>query len=116
MGDWSYSNQPPSYNQVHRPEFLWHVYYMEGYQNWLETVDELQHLSELRMKQPYRFRTHKEDLLAREYTKLNTNVLVIASEVTNSHRPLSQRHANVVSRTTACIYDQQEVVDKDSWR
>ena len=44
MQDWSYSNQPPSYNQVHRPETLWQPYYMERYQNELETVDELEDL------------------------------------------------------------------------
>ena len=53
MQDWSYSNQPPSYDQVHRPESLWQPYYMEGYENELETVDELQHLGEFGMKLPY---------------------------------------------------------------
>ena len=33
MQDWSYSNQPPSYDQVHRPESLWQPYYMEAYEN-----------------------------------------------------------------------------------
>ena len=50
--DWSYSNQPPSYDQVHPPESLWQPYCMEGYENELETVDELQYLEEFGMKPP----------------------------------------------------------------
>ena len=33
MQDWSYSEQPPSYDQVHQPEWLWQLYYMEPYEN-----------------------------------------------------------------------------------
>ena len=119
MQDWSSSTQPPSYDEVHRPEFLWQPYYMEAYENELEIVDELQHLGEFGMKPPYRFGTHEEDPLAREYTKLGPNVLDIASDPTNGqrngHRFLSQRHANVVLRTSACIYDLRDIVDIDSW-
>ena len=53
MQDWSYLNQPSSYDQVHRPESPWQPYYMEAYENELETVDELQHLGEFGMKPTY---------------------------------------------------------------
>ena len=114
MQDWSY-NQPPSYDQVHRPESLWQPYYMEAYENELETVDELQHLGEFRMKPPYQFGTHEEDPLARYYSKLDPNVLVIASDSVEERRFLDQRHAHVLSRTAPCIHDLREVVDMESW-
>ena len=116
MQDWSYSNQPASYNQVHRPESLWQPYYREADENEVETVDELQHLGKFGMKPPYQFGTHEEDLLAPLYNKLDPNSLVIASNPVDVHRFLSQRHAHDVSRTTACIYDLREVIDIDSWR
>ena len=75
---------------------------MEAYENKLGPVDELQHLANLRMKPPYGFGAQEEDPLAQIYTKLVQN-LVIASNSTDDHRFLSQQHANVVSRTTACI-------------
>ena len=59
---------------------------------------------------------HEEGPLARDYTKLDPNVPVIAPNPTDGHRFLSQQHANVVSWTTACIYDLLETVDIDSWR
>ena len=59
---------------------------------------------------------YDEDPLARNYTELDPNVLVIASNSTDDHRFLSKQHANVVSRTTACIYKLCEEVDIDSWR
>ena len=68
------------------------------------------------MKPPYRFRTHEENLLARDYTEPVPNVLVIASNPTDGHRFFSQQHANVVAETTACIYNLRETVDLDSWR
>ena len=115
MQDSSYSNQPPSYEQVHRPELLWQPQYMESYDNKLKSVDELKHLGELGMKPPHRFRTHQEDPLARCYNKLDPNVLVFASNSVEVHRFLSQRHTHVVSRTTACIYNPCDIVDIDSW-
>ena len=50
MQDWSYLNQPPSYDQVHRPKSLWQLYCTEACENELETVHELQHLREFGMK------------------------------------------------------------------
>ena len=112
---WSSSNQQPNYDQVHRPESLWQLYYMEGYKNELETVDKRQHLGELRMKPPYQFGTLEEDQLARDYTKPDPNVLVIASNPEDGHRFLSQQNTNVVSRTMECIYDLSATVSIDSW-
>ena len=116
MQYWSYSNQPHSNDQVHRPESLWQAHYMEAYENELKTVHELQHLHEFGMKPPYWFGTHEEDPLTQSYNKLNPKVLVLGSNSADTHRFLSQRHANVVSRTTACIYDLREVFDRESWR
>ena len=61
------------------------------------------------MKPAYGFGMYEEDLLARNYTKLVPNVLVIASNWTNDHRFLGQQHANIVPGTAACIYDLREV-------
>ena len=116
MQDWSYSNQPSSYDQVHLPESLWQLYYMEADENELETVDELQHLGEFGMKPAYQFATHKEDPLAPCYNKIDPIVLVTPSDSVEVHRFTGQRHAHVVSKTTACIYNLREVVEMDSWR
>ena len=59
-----YSYQTSSSYQVHRPKSLWQPYYMEAYENELETVDELQHVGELGMNPPYQFGTHRKDPLA----------------------------------------------------
>ena len=52
---------------------------MEQYELEIETVVELQHLDKIRMKPPYRLGTHEDNPLAEEYTKLDPQVLVIAS-------------------------------------
>ena len=118
--DWSYSSPPPSYNQLYLPESLWLPYYMEGYQNELETVHDFQHLGTFGRKPPYQLGTHEEDLLAREYNKLDPNVLVIASNPTTGQREghhfLTQQHANVMSGTNTCIYGLRQVVHISSWR
>ena len=117
MPDWSYStSHPPSYNQVHQPESLWQPHYTEAYENKLETANELQHLGEFGMKPPYRFGTHKGDPLSRLYSKLDPNVLVIASNSVEEHHFLNQRHTHVVSKTRTCINDLREAIDMDSWR
>ena len=93
---------------------------MEGRDRELATVDELQHLGPVRIKPPYLFGTHEDDQLTGEYNKLVPNVLVIASNSTTvqreGHHLLSQQHANVVSRTTACTYGLRDIVHIDSWR
>ena len=43
-------------------------------------------------------------------------MLVNASNSTDDHRSLSQQHANVQSRTTACLYELREVVEIDECR
>ena len=120
MQDWSYLNQPPSRDELHRLKLLWQPCWMEGYENELETVDELQHLGAFGIKPPYQFATHGEDPPARKYTKLDPNVLVIATNPRTGQREghhfLSQQHTNVVSGTTACIDDLRDVVDTDRWR
>ena len=68
----------PSYDFVCRPEPLWGPYHMEQYEHEIETIDELQHLGTFGMQPPYRFGTHEHDPIAKEYTKLDTQVLVIA--------------------------------------
>ena len=82
MQDWSYSNQPPSYDQVHRLESPAPILHgglffcvecslsgpdchMKAYENELETAHELQHLGIFGQKPPYRFGTHEEDPLSR---------------------------------------------------
>ena len=51
---------------------------MEQYEHEIETVDELKHLDTFGMKPPYRFGTHEDDPLAKEYIKLDPQVLAIA--------------------------------------
>ena len=72
------------------------------------------------MKPPYQFGTNEDNPLAREYRKLDPNVLVIALSLMTGkregHHFLSQQHAIDVSRTNACIYDLRDVVDIDSRR
>ena len=67
------------------------------------------------MKPPYRFGTREDDLLARDYTNPNPNVLVSASNREDGHRFLSQQTTNVVSSTTACIHHLPETVSIHSW-
>ena len=115
----SWSTPLPSYDAVRRPEPLWQPYHMERYDHEVETVDELRHLGTFRMKPPYRFGTHKDDPLATEYTKLDPQVLVIASSAMagqrQGHQFLSRRHAAVVSSMNATIHELRRVVDIDSW-
>ena len=110
----------PSYDSVLQPEPLWQPYYMEQYEHDIETVDKLQHVGTFGLKPPYQFGTHQDDPLAKEYTKLDPQVLVIASSVMagqqRGHQFLSSRHPAVVSKTNATIYDLRDVVDIDSWR
>ena len=93
---------------------------MEPYEHEIETVDKLGHLRTFGMKPPYRFGTHKDDPLAKEYTKLDPQVLVIASSLMASqpqgHEFLSSRHAAFVSNTNATIHELRDVVEIDSWR
>ena len=116
----SWSSPPPSYDSVCRREPLWQPYYMEQYEHEIETVNELQHLGTFGMRPPYRFGTHEDDPLAREYTKLDPQVLVIASNIKagqrEGHHFLSLLHAEVVSKTTSTIFDLRDVVDIDSGR
>ena len=57
--------------------------------------------------------------LAKEYTKLDPQVLLIASSLMAGQRPghhfLSSHHAAAVSKTNATIYDLRDVVNIDSW-
>ena len=89
------------------------------YNREVETVDELRHLGTFGMKPPYRFGTHEDDPLASEYTKLDPQVLVIASSAMagqrRGHQFLSQRHAAVVSNRNAAIRQLRRVIDIDSW-
>ena len=89
----------PSEDTVFRPEPLWQPYYMEQYDHEVETVDELRHLSTFRMKPPSRLGTHEDDPLTSEYTKLDPQVLVIASSAMagqqRGYHFLSSRHAAV---------------------
>ena len=93
---------------------------MEQYEHEIETVDQLQHLNTFGMKPPYRFGTHEDDPLAKEYNKLNPQVLFISSSLMagqrRGHQFLSSRHAAVVWKTNATIYDLRDVVNIDSWR
>ena len=92
---------------------------MEQYDHEVETVDELQHLSTFGMKPRYGFGTHEDDTLATEYTKLDPQVLVIASSAMagqrRGHQLLSPRHAAVVSSTNTAIHELHRVIDIDSW-
>ena len=65
----SWLSPPPSCDSVRRPEPLWQPYYMEQYDHDINTVDQLQHLGTFGMEPPYRFGTHEDDPLAKEYTK-----------------------------------------------
>ena len=71
------------------------------------------------MKPRYRFGTHKDDPLASEYTKLQAQVLIIASSAMagqpRGHQFLSPRHAAAVSSTNAAIHELRRVIDIDSW-
>ena len=116
----SWSTPPPSYDSVHRTEPLWQPYYMDQYAHEIETVDELQHLGTFGMKMAYRFGTHEDNPLAKQYTKLDPQVLVIASSLMagqrRGHSFLSSRQAAVVLTTNATIYNLRDVGDIDSWR
>ena len=85
-----------------------------------ETFDELQHLGTFRMKPPYRFGTNEDDPLAKEYTKLDPQVLVIASSLMagqgGGHHFLSPLHAEIVSRTDVTVFNLGDIVNIDSWR
>ena len=93
---------------------------MEKHQHEIETVDDLRHLGTFRMKPPYRFGMHEDDPLVTEYTKLDPQVLIIASSAmarqVRGHQVLRPRHAAVLSKTNATIYELRGVVDIDSWR
>ena len=116
----SWSGPPPIYDSVCRPERLWQPYYMEKYKHEIETVDELQDLGTFEMKPTNIFGTQKDDLLAKEYTKLDPQVLVIASSLMAGQRPghhlLTPLHAEVVSKTNATILDPGAIVYIDSLR
>ena len=80
------STPPPSYDTVQQPESLWHPYHTEQYDHEVETFDKLRHLGTFGMKPPYPFGTREDDLLASEYTKLDLQVLVIASSAMTGQR------------------------------
>ena len=111
---------PPSYDSVRRPESLRQPYHMEQYAHEIETVDRLPHLGTFGMKPPYRSGTHEDILLATEYTKLDPQVLLIASSAMagqrRGHQFLSSGNKAVVSKTNATIYELRCIVDIDSWR
>ena len=115
----SWSTRPRSYHTVRRPEPLWQPYHMEQYDHEVEAVDKLGHLGTFGMKPPYRFGTHEDDPLATEYTKLHSQVLVIALSAMagqrRGHQFLSPRHAAAVSSMNATIHELRRVVDIDSW-
>ena len=93
---------------------------MEQYEHEIESVDELQHLGTLGMKPPYRVRTHEDNPFAKEYTKLDPQVLVIASGTMTGqrrgHQFLSSLHAAVVLKTNASVNKLRDVADIDGWR
>ena len=82
-------------------------------------VDELRHLGTFRMKPPYRFGTYEDDPLVSKYTKLDPQVLVIASSAMagqrQGHQIRRRSHAAVVSSTNAAIHELRRVIDIDSW-
>ena len=84
----------------------------------METVDELQPLGTFRMKPPYQLGKHEDDPLAKQYTKLDLQVLVITWSLMagqrRRHHFLGQLHAEVVSRTNTTIFDLHDIVDLDS--
>ena len=77
---------------------------MQQYDHEVETIEELRDLGKFGMKPPYQFRTHKDAPLATEYTKLDPQVLTIASSAMAGQRLghvfLSERHAAVVTIRT----------------
>ena len=116
---WSWSNPPPSYDTVRQPESLWQPYHMQQYDHEVQTIEELRHLGKFGMKPPYPFGTHEDDPLATEYTKVDPQVLTIASSAMAGQRRgqvfLSERHAAVVTSTNAAITELRKTIDIDSW-
>ena len=122
--DYTYATQgwstpPPSYDTVQQPESLWQQYHMQQYDHEVETIEELRHLGTFRMKPPYRFGTHEDNPLATEYTKLDPQVLTIASSAMarqrRGHVFLSECHATIVTSTNAAITKLRKTIDIDSW-
>ena len=62
---------------------------------------------------------HEDDLLVSEHTKLDPQVIVIASSAMagqpRGHQFLSPRHAAVVLSTNAAIHKLRRVIHIDSW-
>ena len=122
--DYSYATQscwtpPPNYDTVRQPESLWQPYHMQRYDDDVETIKELRHLDTFGMKPPYRFGTKEDDPLATEYTKLDPEVLTIASSAMAGQRRghvfLSKRHAAVATSTNAAISELRKTIHIDSW-
>ena len=67
------------------------------------------------MKAPYQFGTHEKDKLARLHSKLDHNVLVIASDLVSKQKPLNPQHEQHKSTTRAGIVDLRDVIDMDGW-
>ena len=85
------------------PEPQWQPYNMPQYNNEIKIVEQLRHLGTFGLKPPYRFRTHEDDPMKSEYTKLEPSVLTIASSAMAGQRSrhvfLNERHAAVVTKT-----------------
>ena len=104
---------------VGKPERLWQSYNMPQYNHETETFDHLRHLGTFRMKPPYRFGTHEDYPLAKEYIRLEPSVLTIASSAMadqrGNHVFLSERHAADVTKTNAAITELSKTINIDSW-
>ena len=92
---------------------------MKQYDHEVETIEELRHLGTLEMKPPYRLGTHGDDPLATVYTKLDPQVLTIASSAMASqqrgHVFLGECHTAVVTIMNAPITEFCKTIDIDSW-
>ena len=115
--DWS--TPPPSYDSVPVPEPQWQPCNMPQYNDEIEIVEQLRHLGTFRLKPPYQFRTHEDDRMKWEYTKLEPSVLTIASSAMAGQRArqvfLNERHAAVVTKTKATISELGKTINIDSW-
>ena len=91
---------------------------MQQYKHEVENVEELRHLGTFGMKLPYQVGTHEDNSFATEYTKLDPQVLTIASSAMacqrRSHVFLRECHAAVVKSMSADITELRRVIDIDS--
>ena len=77
---------------------------MKRYNHEVETIEELRHVGTFGMKPPYRFGTHEDDPLATEYTKLDQQVLTIASSAMAG----SKKRSHIPKRTPCSSCDEYE--------